>query len=198
VFRDGHGLLRISVLPAADTEVLVAGRQDGAALQLGWDTSVSRLHAEMRRLAGSWMISDLSSHNGTWLNGRRITAGEPLRHSDRIQLGNTLLVFLAPRTLMSAATSAAVNTGPTLEDLSDTQRRVLIALCRPLLADDATPATAANKQIAAECFLAEDTIKMTLRKLYEKFGFEQLGSSQKRQALADMAIRRGLVHIEHL
>jgi ABC transport system ATP-binding/permease protein len=60
---------------AADNDVVVA------------DLSVSRYHAELRRsLRGSYEIVDLGSHNGTYLNGQRITAS-PVTEVDIIGVG---------------------------------------------------------------------------------------------------------------
>ena len=66
--------------------------------------------------------------------------------------------------------------------LSEAQRRVLVALCRPF--KDATgyvtPAT--NQQIADELFLSVDAVKTHLRALFAKFGIEDLPQNQKRIA----------------
>ncbi|MCJ7432691.1 MAG: FHA domain-containing protein, partial [Anaerolineales bacterium] len=40
---------------------------------------------------GQVAISDLKSHNGTWVNGKRITAPAILKHGDKIRLGDTVL-----------------------------------------------------------------------------------------------------------
>jgi len=72
---------------------------DGASARLGRDPTlelpfdpdddvVSAVHARVWRDAdGSWWLEDLGSTNGTWLNGRRIAAAEPLRAGDRFTLG---------------------------------------------------------------------------------------------------------------
>ena len=50
---------------------LVLGRSPSCQLVLGDDT-VSRRHAELRIVDGIWMLRDLGSSNGTWVNGRRV------------------------------------------------------------------------------------------------------------------------------
>lgn len=57
------------------------------------DNSSSRWHAEIRPENGSWILSDLESSNGTYLNGKRIAAPSKLKHGDQIKVGSTLLVF---------------------------------------------------------------------------------------------------------
>lgn len=57
------------------------------------DINVSRTHAELRLDRGSqWVLSDLGSTNGTFVNGRQITA-ERLEDGDRVTFGMTNFVF---------------------------------------------------------------------------------------------------------
>jgi hypothetical protein len=58
------------------------------------DRTVSRMHAQLRWVDGGWVLSDLGSLNGTWVNGWRIDSA-PLRHGDRVQLGACKLRFRA-------------------------------------------------------------------------------------------------------
>lgn len=57
------------------------------------DINASRSHAEVTLSAqGAWIITDLDSTNGTYVNGRAI-ASQPLNEGDRISIGTTELVF---------------------------------------------------------------------------------------------------------
>lgn len=57
------------------------------------DTTMSRRHAELTPDDGEWFIRDLSSQNGTYVNGVKITERTRLRVGDQIRTGSTLLVF---------------------------------------------------------------------------------------------------------
>ncbi len=82
---------------------------------------------------------------------------------------------------------------PTDVHLTDTQHRILAALCRPISAGNhfATPAT--NQEIAEEVFLSVDAVKGHLRTLYRKFGIEDLPHNQKRARLVELATRGGYI-----
>ncbi len=57
------------------------------------DTSASRQHAEIRPVDGSWVLVDLNSSNGTYLNGQRILSPTVIQHGDQIKVGSTLMAF---------------------------------------------------------------------------------------------------------
>ncbi len=57
------------------------------------DANVSREHAEIRPRAGSWILTDLGSTNGSSLNGRRIERPEVVKPGDEIELGTSLMTF---------------------------------------------------------------------------------------------------------
>lgn len=56
------------------------------------DVDVSRQHAVIERYEGRFLIKDLGSTNGTYVNGRRVDA-EFLRPGDVIKVGGTQLLF---------------------------------------------------------------------------------------------------------
>ena len=66
---------------------LVLGRAPGCTLVFDDDT-VSRRHAELRRVAGHWYLTDLGSSNGTWVGGRRIGDAEVFP-GDEVRLGES-------------------------------------------------------------------------------------------------------------
>lgn len=70
---------------------VVVGRLPDSGLQLPVGT-VSRRHAELEPVDGGWMLRDLHSENGTWVNGERIWE-RLLADGDRIHFGTVCLVF---------------------------------------------------------------------------------------------------------
>lgn len=194
VFRDGSGTQRIHGLKGDAARVTV-GRSPGNDLALTWDTEASRVHAELERLGDEWTICDDGlSTNGSFLNGERISGRQRLRDGAVVRIGQTTLAFRVPDPMDSRPTVIAAGT-PALA-LSDVQRRILIALCRPLLGEVGVPAT--NAQVAAEVFLSVDAVKANLRALFAAFGIEDLPQNQKRSVLAMRALRDGLISARDL
>lgn len=87
------GPSRVDVrLPARDgRRALVLGRASTCDLVLA-DETVSRRHAELRRDEGRWMLRDLSSTNGTWDGGWRVTETE-IDAGSQLHLGRLLVRF---------------------------------------------------------------------------------------------------------
>src|ERR1700693_2989043 len=54
---------------------------------LPFDPTVSRVHCVLERVASRWCVRDLSSRNGTFVNGERIWSEVPLRGGDEIRVG---------------------------------------------------------------------------------------------------------------
>jgi two-component system NtrC family sensor kinase len=59
------------------------------------DTEVSRQHAEIRRAGEAYVLADLDSSNGTFVNGKRVKEHR-LSSGDQLQLGGTLMLFTRP------------------------------------------------------------------------------------------------------
>ncbi len=60
------------------------------------DAEVSRHHATVEVRGNEYILSDAGSRNGTCLNGVRISGPVRLKHGDRIEIGNTKVVFCRP------------------------------------------------------------------------------------------------------
>ena len=66
---------------------LVIGHAGDCHLVLGNDDAVSRRHAAVTLVGGVWIIHDLGSRNGTWVNGARINGQRALHHTDTVNIG---------------------------------------------------------------------------------------------------------------
>jgi pSer/pThr/pTyr-binding forkhead associated (FHA) protein len=61
------------------------------------DAEVSREHARLSSHDGVVYVEDLSSRNGTFLNGRRVTETIEVREGDEIDVGTTRIVVTSVR-----------------------------------------------------------------------------------------------------
>jgi hypothetical protein len=190
-FKDSAGALRVFDMPA-DGSVVVVGRREGASLCLPWDHRVSGTHAEVRMLGDEWtIVDDGISKNGTYINAQRLIGRQRLRDRDRIRVGRTVIAFRDPA---ERATGTVIDTAqPAVQGLNETQRRVLLALCRPQLLGGPYGAAASNQTIASEVHLSVDAVKANLRAMFARFGVDGLLQNQKRAALAAEALRLGIV-----
>lgn len=57
------------------------------------DNTVSQKHAKIERQAGKFVLYDLLSENGTWLNGKKLLRPKELNDFDEIGVGRTKLIF---------------------------------------------------------------------------------------------------------
>lgn len=108
---DDDVIVNLADLPA-DTGVLLvrSGPQAGLRVRLNRpltllgrhpdsdvyldDITVSRRHVEVERVGDGYVVRDVSSLNGTYVNRNRIEGDTPLRHGDELQVGKFRLVFL--------------------------------------------------------------------------------------------------------
>ena len=76
-----------------DEDVVQAGRHPESDIFLD-DVTVSRRHAELARGASGWLVRDVGSLNGTYVNRQRIEDDASLANGDEVQIGRFKLVFL--------------------------------------------------------------------------------------------------------
>ena len=74
-----------------EESVHTVGRTQNNSIRLH-DTEVSREHAELVRHGDSYVLRDLGSSNGTYVNGRPATEHE-LTSGDQLQFGKSLLLY---------------------------------------------------------------------------------------------------------
>ena len=189
VYRDGDDR-QVIVELGDDRARLTIGRSPRNDVALRWDGEVSRLHAELELVGGDWLVGDDDlSRNGTFVNGDRLRARRVLRAGDVITTGETQLAFIAPAGGSVSATQTAAHAAP-VPELTPAQRRVLVALCRPMPVHGVP---ASNREIAAELVVALDTVKSTLSRLFQQFGIgSDVPQNRKRALLARHALRAGV------
>ncbi len=70
---------------AIEKDVVIIGRGECCDVVLP-ERPVSRRHAEIRRDGNRYLLRDLGSRNGTWLNGQEVDGPIPLQDGDEIQI----------------------------------------------------------------------------------------------------------------
>jgi pSer/pThr/pTyr-binding forkhead associated (FHA) protein len=190
VYRDGDGTHRIVTL---DQQVPVwVGRRPSADLSLSWDKEVSGVHAQLEPAGGEWtLVDDGLSRNGSFVGSDRVTSRRRLRDGDLLRFGDTLVAFRDPNE--GHDTTVLSDSFMTTATLSDTQRKILIALCRPFAGGKAHATPATNQKISEEVFLGVDAVKQHMRALFSKFEVEDLPQNSKRAALAERVLQSGLI-----
>jgi hypothetical protein len=191
-WRDGDGQQKILLL-APDHGRVTIGRRPQSDVPLSWDPEVSRAHALLERVGEEWtLVDDGLSRNGSFVNGSRVHGRHRLHDRDRMCFGNTHVVYRQAASDQGSESTARAAESPGAIPLTETQRKVLIALCRPVAeASAAIPAT--NPQIAAEVFLSVDAVKAHLRVLFDRFGLGDLPQNEKRSRLVSIALDSGVL-----
>jgi DNA-binding CsgD family transcriptional regulator len=185
---------RQRILPLGlDRWRVTIGRDPTADVSLAGDAEVSRAHAVIERVGQGWtLVDDGLSRNGSFVNGSRVLGRHRLHDRDRMCFGNTPVVFREPTSGRGSESTARAPESTGDLHLSEMQRKVLIALCRPIAeSSSATPAT--NPQIATEIFLSVDAVKAHLRILFERFGLGELPQNEKRTRLVSVVLGSGLL-----
>lgn len=96
---EGGGLLVVRRGPNAGSKFVLehdvtrAGRHPASDIFLD-DITVSRRHAEFGRVDAGYVVRDVGSLNGTYVNRER-TDEAPLANGDEVQIGKFKLVFLS-------------------------------------------------------------------------------------------------------
>ncbi|HEV7807951.1 MAG TPA: FHA domain-containing protein [Solirubrobacteraceae bacterium] len=195
LYRDGDGCQRIVMLDGPPR--LTIGRQEASDIALAWDAAASRVHANLERVGEEWtLVDDGSSRNGSFVNGETIRGRRRLRDGDILRIGFTTFAFVVPSERESSSETVAT-TVANVPALTAAQRRVLVALCRPLV-EGPFGSASSNQQIAGELFLGVATVKSHMQGLFEAFGVRDLAQNQKRAELARLALKRGVVTEDEL
>lgn len=108
------------------------------------DPFTSRLHAEIRRQGDHFLLSDLGSANGTYLNGMRLSATTQLHDRDRVRIGETEIEY-----------SEKADTVPT-----GSRTSILVSDSHSGLAPEAT-ITAESRRSASDLLSSLETVQKT-------------------------------------
>ena len=68
------------------------GRAEENAIRLT-ERNISRQHARLERVDGRWVLKDVTSYNGCYVNGQRVAEAQELSHGDLLQVGDYRLLF---------------------------------------------------------------------------------------------------------
>lgn len=187
--RDAQGAEQVVELTV---ERLTVGRDPENDLALTWDPEASRLHAVVERVGRSWtVLDDKISRNGTFVNGVRLHGRRRLEDHDLVHFGATEVVFRDP-------SGTSVETAPASRrvkaaKVSEAQRQVLVALCRPLADPREGGVAASNREIAEELVISVETVRSRMKTLFELFELPDLPQNLKRAELAELALAKGVV-----
>ena len=120
--NNSHGYSTVVGRSIAPILEVVRGNERGHILQLGLKTRIgrehendliltdpraSRFHALIHLVEGQWVVRDEGSINGTFVNDKKVSGGQPLRPGDRITLGDTELVFQPSQVGLGSRTAPA-------------------------------------------------------------------------------------------
>ncbi len=192
LYRDGDDKQQLFTFEPGLAHASV-GRRPSSDLVLDWDEQVSRLHARFEPVEDGWtVVDDGLSRNGTFVNDERLSGRRRLNDGDSVRFGAITVTFRSPR--VDEQAGPVGDETPATVDLSTTQRRVLVALCRLYSkGGNAFAGPSVDQQLADELFLSVTAVRTHLRVLFAKFGVEELPRDQRRVRVVERAIYAGLI-----
>ena len=128
---------RAGVREQFDAPVVTVGRHPMSDFRFDplVDLDVSTRHAEFRNAGGMWIVADLASTNGTFVNGERITGERRLGEGDVVSFGSNGprvevrgVGIVTPATSVQAQASSSSPRAPGPPARMDTQARVAVAV----------------------------------------------------------------------
>jgi hypothetical protein len=193
IYRDDTATQRIAALRAGPP-AMTLGRAPSCHIAVPWDGEASRVHAELEVVGDRWTVSDDGlSRNGTFVNGDRVSGRRRLEDGDELRVGSTTLVYRCPQHAGSGTVTRTAGPQQQAAAVTEAQRRVLVALCRPCAGHVGFAAPASNQVIADQLHLTVAAVKTHLRALFHRFEIDQLPQNEKRRRLVQLAFHSGLV-----
>jgi pilus assembly protein CpaF len=130
---------------------LTVGRVQGNDIVLS-KRNVSKQHARLTLKGEQAVVVDLNSTNGTWVNGRKISSPQSLKHGDKIYIADFIITLEPPNADSERASSAPRVSEPpplpakqptptqsTMPPQSSTPARRTMSPRRSIAADSRTP-----------------------------------------------------------
>jgi DNA-binding CsgD family transcriptional regulator len=141
---------------------ITLGRDELNDVPLRHDLRVSRSHAQVINRDGQWVVIDLGSRNGTFVNARPVSR-HPLRDGDQIRIGGSIWSFRSEDD--PHATEAATDAATTHPRANLTNREIdVLRLVSDGLSD---------KQIAQSLQISVNTVRSHLDRIGEKTGLRK-------------------------
>jgi pSer/pThr/pTyr-binding forkhead associated (FHA) protein/tetratricopeptide (TPR) repeat protein len=128
---------------------VVIGRASVADLRLQ-HPSISRRHAQVRRVGEQFFVKDLGSQNGTFVNKERISGEVAIKPGDTLALGNALVLLRGP--LKSDEKAPAASKKVARRDAKDARDELVGNSGRP-----SNPATSAPRARVATALVTRPT-----------------------------------------
>ena len=157
-------------------------------MPLEWDVEVSRSHASMIEVDGSWvLIDDGRSHNGSFVNGQRVDRSSRLKDGDILRFGETLILYRSPVATDVLARGRMDPGRPPPPPRRRADRRVPLGdaagCCSPCatLVDRGSPTSgaAADEEIAKQLSLEREAVRENLWALSHVFDTEELPEDER-------------------
>ncbi len=120
-------------------EVTLMGRDVSNDIILG-DAEISRQHSRLTRTPGGYVLEDLGSTNGTFVNGERLMAPRVLNPGDLVALGENVSLTFDATTPEAAATVASTVAQPEEAEAMPAASPPPAAAPQPAAAKPAEPA----------------------------------------------------------
>lgn len=107
------------------------GREEANEIRLT-ERNISRRHASLKQSGDGWVVQDLDSYNGTFINGLRVAGEQHVGHGDILQLGDYRLEFVDEgRVAPPQPTAAATASTPALAQHQRPDRLVVVVGPQP-------------------------------------------------------------------
>jgi hypothetical protein len=131
------------IYPLEGPEIII-GRDASNSVAIN-DAEVSRKHAKLSLHGSTYMIQDLSSTNGTFINGQRITSGQVLNPGDTVSFGEIIAMIYE----VAYDPNATVASGQALKTIAPVHRPAPISAPAPAPATAPAPVQAYSGQVPA-------------------------------------------------